>query len=210
MRGGSPIELPVSLPASLPVLVIISVVIVSVVAWASDAVMRATILSPWRVRQRGEVHRLLTAGWVHADTGHLAVNMFTLYFFAERVAATLGAIWFVILYVSAVVAAYVPTTLRRMGNPKYASLGASGAVSAVMFSAILLNPALSLNLLFLPVAIPAPLYAVAYLAYSAWRSFSAGKDRINHDAHFAGALYGVAFTFVLEPARAIHSVTHLF
>jgi len=127
------------------------------------------------------------------------------------VVRVLGAAWFGVLYVSAVVVAFVPTTLRHMGNPKYASLGASGAVAAVMFSAILLHPALKMSLAFLPLAIPAPLYALGYLAYSAWRSLTAGRrDAINHDAHFAGALYGVAFTFLLEPARATRAVQHLF
>lgn len=193
------------------VLVVASVAAVSLLAWASSAVMGATVLLPWRVRHRGEVHRLLTAGWVHADLGHLFVNMFTLWFFAGEVTRIVGAGWFAVLYVSAVVIGFVPTTLRHMNHPKYASLGASGAVSAVMFSAILLHPALKLSVLLLPIAIPAPLYAVGYLAWSAWRSFSAGsRDTVNHDAHFTGALYGVAFTFLLEPDRASRALGHLF
>ena len=197
----------------MPVALILvaSVVVVSVAAWASKDVMRLTILQPWRVRHNGEVHRLLTAGWVHADVGHLFVNMFTLWFFAEEVTRALGASMFAVLYVSGVVLAYVPTTIRHMNNPRYASLGASGAVSAVLFSAILLHPTMKLSLMFLPIAIPAPLYGLGYLAWSAYRSIAASRrDAINHDAHFAGAIYGVAFTYALEPARVTHALTHLF
>src|SRR5205823_1425962 len=135
--------------------------------WLVPPLSRAMILVPYRVAKKAEVWRLLTAGWLHADATHLVFNMISLYFFAGPAIAVLGATRFVALYVSGVVLAFVPTTLRHLRNPNYQSLGASGAVAAVMFSAILLNPRLRLYWMFLPVPIPALLFAALYLAYSA-------------------------------------------
>jgi membrane associated rhomboid family serine protease len=196
---GSPI------PLDVTTLLIASVVAVSIAAWISESLKRALILNPYLVRKRFQIHRLVTAGWVHADSTHLIFNMITLYFFAGRVVSVLGAGMFVVLYVSAVVVAHLPTTLRHMRNPKYNSLGASGAVAAVMFSAILLHPSLKLSLFFVPIAIPGLVYALGYLAYNAWTSYRA-RDGINHDAHFAGAIYGALLTYVLEPERVTRTL----
>lgn len=185
---------------TVPLLLIASVVIVSLAAWASGGLMGAFILNPYRVRKGLQVHRLLTAGWLHKDGTHLFFNMLTLYFFADEVARVLGPLGFLGLYVSAVVIAFVPTTLRHMKDSGYNSLGASGAVAAVMFSAILLHPGIKLYLLFLPIPVPGLFYALAYLAYSAWHSYTS-RDGINHDAHFSGAIYGALLTYLLEPAR---------
>jgi membrane associated rhomboid family serine protease len=198
-----------TLLSSVSLLVIASVVLVSFAAWSRPALMDALILNPYRVRHRRELHRLLTAGWLHADSMHLLFNMLTLYFFGDQVVRAIGPIRFLILYVSAVVMAHVPTTLRHMGNPKYKSLGASGAVSAVTFSAVLLYPGMKLSLLFLPIPLPGMLYAVGYLAYSAWQSHRS-RDGVNHDAHFAGAIYGALLTFAYEPERVMYTLRHAF
>lgn len=197
--------------ASLPVhiLLIASIVIVSLIGMSSDSVKRALILNPYRVRHRGHVHRLLTAGWLHGDFSHLAFNMITLYFFAGDVLRVLGPVRFLALYLSAVVLSFVPTTLRYMNKPEYSSLGASGAVAAVMFSAILLVPKLKLYLMFLPIPVPGIVFAIAYLVYSAWHS-RGPSDGVNHDAHFFGAAYGAMFTFVFEPARVERTIKSFF
>lgn len=193
---------------SITVLLIASVAIVSVAAFASRKLRTAFVLNPYVVRKRLEVHRLLTAGWVHADAGHLLFNMVTLYFFAGGVVRILGVPRFLLLYVSAVVVAFIPTTLRYMRNPAYNSLGASGAVAAVLFSAIALEPKLKVGIPFVPIAVPGIVYGIFYLAYSAYQSYRA-TDGINHDAHFSGALYGALFTFVLEPTRVQHTLSRL-
>lgn len=203
MHGAAPFEL------TVPTLLIASVVVVSVLAWVIKPLKMAMILIPLYVRERFHVHRLLTAGWVHADSTHLLFNMFTLYFFGHRVERALGDVRFLVLYVSAVVVAFVPTTLRQMKNPKYGSLGASGAVAAVMFSAILLHPGLKLSLLFLPIPIPGYAYALGYVAYSAYHSWRS-RDGINHDAHFSGAIYGSVLTYAFEPNRVLYTVQHFF
>jgi membrane associated rhomboid family serine protease len=196
---------------SLPVhiLLIASVVIVSLLGWVSESLRQALILIPFRVREKGHIHRLLTAGWVHADVSHLAFNMISLYFFTNDSMRVLGVPRFLILYFTAVIVGFVPTTIRHSKNPKYSSLGASGAVAAVMFSAVLLNPKLKLMLMFLPIPVPGIVFAIAYLAYSAWHSYTAGDD-INHDAHFSGALYGAMLTFAFEPARVERTIKSFF
>lgn len=189
--------------------VIASVVVVSVLAWSSKALLGALVLNPYIVKKRGQVYRLLTAGFVHADAGHLFFNMVTLYFFADDVLRVLGIARFLILYLSAVIVAFVPTTLRFMGRPNYNSLGASGAVAAVIFSAIALHSGLRVGIPFVPIAVPGWAYGIFYLAYSAWHSWRS-KDGINHDAHFSGAIYGLLLTFAFEPARVERTLRHIF
>jgi membrane associated rhomboid family serine protease len=173
--------------------------VVSIVGWIVKPLFSAFLLIPYRVGQ-GEVHRLLTAGWIHADLGHLFLNTLTLYLFSSRVLAVFGEIRFLLFYVSAVVVAFVPTTLRFLKTHKYSSLGASGAVAAVLFSGILLDPQQEI-MLFFALRIPGYVFALGYLAYSAWHSYSQ-SDNINHDAHFYGAAYGVLVTYLLEPRLA--------
>ena len=190
-------------------LVIGSVVLVTVGAWVSRSLRSALVLAPFRILQRSEVHRLLTAGWVHADVTHLLFNMLTLYVFADRVGGTLGTASFVALYVSAVVVAFVPSTLIHLRDPKYSSLGASGAVSAVLISAVLLHPGIRVGVPFVPVAVPGLLYALGYLVYSAVHA-ALSNDGVNHEAHFAGAVYGALFTYALAPNHVVGALKHLW
>jgi membrane associated rhomboid family serine protease len=200
---------PIALLQKLSVvhLLMASVVLVSLLGFAHERSKRALMLNPYLVT-RGQVYRLLTAGWVHGDAGHLLFNLLAFYIFADRVLAALGQIWFVVLYVSAAVVAFVPTTVRYRRKPRYNSLGASGAVAAVMLSAILLDPTIKLRFLFFPVAVPGFVFAILYLAYSAWQSRGSG-DGINHDAHFSGALYGIVMTYALLPGRVERSLRSL-
>jgi membrane associated rhomboid family serine protease len=193
----------------LTLLLIASVVLVTLLAWLYKPMHYALMLTPSKVRKNGQIYRLLTAGWLHGDISHLAVNMFSLYFFTEHVLRVLDVKRFLFLYISSVVVAFIPTTLRHMRNPDYHSLGASGAVAAVMFSAVLLNPKLKLALLFLPIPVPGLIFALAYLAYSVWQSYGS-RDNINHDAHFSGAVYGAALTYLFEPTRVERALKSLF
>lgn len=194
---------------STVLLLIASVVLVSLVCFVSDRAKREVILHPYRVRKHFEVWRLLTAGWAHVDFGHLFFNMLSLWFFADPCLKVLGTARFIILYGTAVVVAFIPTTLRFMKQPRYGSLGASGAVAAVMFSAILLQPGMTIFPAFLPIRIPALVYAIFYIAYSVWHSRSA-QDGINHDAHFSGALYGSLLTWLFEPAKVEKTLRAFF
>jgi len=173
--------------------------LVSVIAWAYRPLLSACLLVPYRVTRQGEVHRLFTSAWIHADGGHLLLNAFTLYVTAPAALAALGSSRFLLLYVTAIVASAVPTTLRFMNNAKYASLGASGAICAVMFSSLLLNMNQRMTLLGIPaLTFRAYVYALGYLAYSTWHSYR-NSGNVNHDAHLSGALYGCLFTYLVEP-----------
>jgi membrane associated rhomboid family serine protease len=197
------------LPLSIPLLLIASVVLVSVIGWIVPPVRRALLLVPYRVRYRLEVHRLFGAGWVHSGPSHLFFNMFTLYFFAGEALSVLGPEKFLALYVSAVIVGFVPTVLRHMNDPQYSSLGASGAVAAVMFSAILLHPKLKLYVFFIPYPVPGIVFALGYRGYSLWQSQRA-TDGVNHGAHFAGALYGAVLTWLFEAARVERTIKSFF
>jgi membrane associated rhomboid family serine protease len=141
--------------------------------------------------------------------GHLAINMLALYFFTEQTVHILGTARFLFLYLSAVVVAFVPTTLLHRREPSYASLGASGAIAAVMIAALLLHPRLKIQVLFMTEPVHGAMLAVAYLVYSLVRA-QVGGDGVNHGAHFTGALYGALLAEVFEPARVERSVRSLF
>ena len=158
------------------------------------------LLWPPAIQRQHQYDRFVTHGFVHADWQHLLFNMITLYFFGRMVerlfAPYIGAIGFLLFYLSAIVVAMLPTYLRHRHDPQYRSLGASGAVSAVLFVFILAAPWSMIFVFFLP--LPAILYAVLYVGYSAWADRH-GSDNINHSAHLAGAAYGVLFTVAMEP-----------
>ena len=160
---------------------------------------RLLLWSP-AIQRQHQYDRFVTHGFVHADWQHLLFNMITLYFFGRQVEQLfvpyIGAGGFVLFYLSAIVVAMLPTYLRHRHDPRYRSLGASGAVSAVLFVFILVAPWSLIFVFFLPV--PAILYALMYVGYSVWADRNA-HDNINHSAHLAGAAYGVMFTVAMEP-----------
>ena len=182
-------------------LIIIAVTcLVSFSAFNNRLVMDKLILWPPAVTGNGQYHRLVTYGLVHADFQHLLFNMITLFFFGRVIeqfySAFTGGFGFVFLYVSALLVSILPTYLKHRNDRNYRSLGASGAVSAVLFAFILLKPWAVIYLYVIPV--PAIVYALAYVAYSIY-SERQGGDNINHSAHLWGAAYGVAFTLAIEP-----------
>jgi membrane associated rhomboid family serine protease len=164
----------------------------------------AAVLRPYWLFRKGEFHRLITSGFVHADLTHLIFNMLTFYFFAFALERRIGSAAFLVLYFSGLVLSEIGTYFKHRNNAQYASLGASGAICAVLFAAIVYFPEQSLFIFPIPLPIPAPLFAVGYLAYSYWSS-KQNQGRINHDAHFGGALTGLAFVALTDP----HSFTGL-
>jgi membrane associated rhomboid family serine protease len=152
----------------------------------------------WLVRKR-QHDTLITSGFVHADLPHLLFNMFTFWFFAFGLERTIGGVAFAVLYFSSLVLSDAGTYLKHRNDPGYASLGASGAITAVLFAYIVYYPTQSLIILPIPIPIPAPLFAVLYVAYS-WYSARQARDRVNHDAHLGGALYGLLFVLLTDPA----------
>lgn len=187
---------------SFTVSIIILTSLVSVFAFNSHKLMDDLIFWPPAVHMRHQYYRFITCGLIHADFMHLAFNMFTLFFFGKALEnyymGELGLqhYYFLILYVSALVAANIPTYLKRRDDYNYRSLGASGAVCAVLFAFILIRPWDTIYLYF--IKMPAILYAVLFLAYSIYMS-KRGGDNVNHDAHLCGALFGILFTAAVSP-----------
>jgi membrane associated rhomboid family serine protease len=185
---------------SVTVLLVVVTCVVSWLALHNTRLMDRLILWPPAVQRQHQYDRLLTHGFVHADLRHLLFNMITLYFFGRLIeqffARYIGVVGFVLFYLSALLVAILPTYLRHRDDARYRSLGASGAVSAVLFAFILLQPWSLIYVFVVPV--PAIVYAVAYIGYSIWMDRS-GHDNVNHSAHLWGAAYGVLFTLLLEP-----------
>ncbi len=175
---------------------------VSFFAWKQPDLLQRLILWPPAIARGKEYWRLLSYGFIHADGQHLLFNMITLYFFGsamENYLTQLGLPWpwgFVGFYLSALLVSILPSYLRHRADPNYRSLGASGAVSAVLFSFILIQP-WSLIIVFV-VPVPAIIYAVLYVGFSIWME-KRGRDNVNHSAHLWGAGYGVLFTVLLQP-----------
>lgn len=180
-------------------------VIVSWQAWQQPRLLERLILWPPAVDRHRQYDRLLTHGFIHADWGHLLFNMITLYSFGSTMeryfADRITSVGYLLFYLSAVVVAILPTYMRHKHDAHYRSLGASGAVSAVLFAFILLSPWSSIYVFLIPVGIPAIVYAVLYVAYSIWMD-KRGGDNINHSAHLWGGLYGVMFTLLQDPGQA--------
>ena len=185
---------------SLTIMLVAATVLVSWLAFNNHRLLDRLMLWPPAIDRQHQYDRLLTHGFVHADWQHLLFNMITLYFFGRAVEGVftdlIGAVGFLLFYLSAILVAILPTYLRHRHDPRYRSLGASGAVSAVLFAYILVNPWSLIFVFFLPV--PAILYAVFYVGYSIWMDRQ-GNDNVNHSAHLWGAGYGVLFTLVMEP-----------
>ena len=187
-------------------LIIIAITcVVSIIAFNNFALMRRLILWPPAVERDRQYYRLVSYGLIHADPGHLLMNMITLYFFGRMMEVVyesyLGPAGFYLFYVGGLIVSILPTYLKNRGNPNYRSLGASGAVSAVLFAFILARPWAVIYFYFVPM--PAILFAVLYVGYTFYMERRAA-DNINHSAHLWGAAYGVVFTLVMEPRLLGH------
>ncbi|GGZ70806.1 rhomboid family intramembrane serine protease [Algibacter mikhailovii] len=146
----------------------------------------------------GEQIRLFSSGFLHADTQHLLFNMLTLYFFADVVITLLSPIQFLFVYIGSLLVGSLLSLYFHKNEYSYSAVGASGAVSGVIYSAILLQPGMNLYLFFIPIPIPAYLFGIGYLLYSIYGM----KNRIGnigHDAHFGGAIGGYLITLFLSP-----------
>jgi membrane associated rhomboid family serine protease len=182
---------------------------VSLFAFYNDNLYTRFILQPYNVSKGKYLYTLITSGFIHADWTHLLFNMMTFYFFAFQLEPAIGHWQFALLYGASLILSDLPTVVKHKNDFWYRSLGASGAISAVVFSAILFNPLGKMMLIFLPIPIPAVLFGVLYLIYCTYAS-KKGIGNINHDAHFFGALSGVLITIILIPQIVpyfLHSVT---
>ncbi|SPL72385.1 rhomboid family intramembrane serine protease [Acinetobacter stercoris] len=197
------------LPFNHTITLIIITIIVSLLAFSNQNVMNRLIFWP-PAMQRGQYDRFITYGFVHANGIHLLFNMITLFFFGSVIESFyrqyLYDLGFVLFYMGGLIFSILPDYFRNRNNPHWASLGASGAISAILFAYILFAPWQIIYVFIIPV--PAIIFAVLYVAYSIW----AGKrqnDNINHSAHLWGAAYGIIVTILIEPRMIMHFLTKL-
>jgi membrane associated rhomboid family serine protease len=199
---------------SINIIIIIVISVVSISAFNRYDIMGKLQFNAWQIVHRKEIYRIFSYGLVHGSWIHLLINMFVLYSFGRAVlfyfdqAFDGGAtIRYLILFVSAIAVSTISTINKEKDNPHYNAVGASGAVSAVVFSSILFNP-YSPIYLFGIIPIPGIVFGVLYIIYS---KHMAGKniDNIGHDAHYYGALYGLIFPIFYKPELAIHFFNEL-
>jgi len=182
--------------------IIIITCVITLTGFKNGKVVDELIFWPPAISKKHQYYRFITCGLIHADYMHLIFNMLTLYFFGTVMEAYyqgqlgLQKWYYLALYIGALIVSNIPTYLKHRNDYNYRSLGASGAVSAVLFAFILLRPWQKILVLVFPV--PAIIYGGLFLFYSAYMSRKGG-DNVNHDAHFYGALFGVLFTIIVRP-----------
>lgn len=184
---------------SAALVIFVATIAISLIGlYGSPKLVERSLFRPYWLTRRKEYSTVVMSGFVHADLMHLIFNMMTFYFFAFRLESYIGTLRFIVLYFLGLFISHAGTYYKQRNNPEYASLGASGAISAVLFAAIVYFPEMKLMILPIPVPIPAPLFAVGYLAYTYYAS-KHPRGRINHDAHLGGAITGLLFVALTEP-----------
>lgn len=195
-----------SSPATLTLLVM--TVVVSLGAFTSKPIFDRWALHPFGIAQNGTWYQTVTSGFLHGDLGHLAFNMITLFFFGPFVEHFLGTLGFLIVYFGAMIVGSLVAFYRRRTQPRYRAIGASGAISGILFSFVLMQPLQPIYIFLLPIGIPAALFAVGYVLVSAF-GMKRGGGRIGHEAHLGGAVAGLVLTVALDPGILPHFLQQL-
>jgi membrane associated rhomboid family serine protease len=178
--------------------------ITSLMAFSNENLYGKLILNPYDVSRGKRIYTVITSGLIHKDWNHLFFNMLSYYFFAFQLEALLGHWQFALLYILSLILSDLPSIQKHKEDLWYNSLGASGAISAVIFSYIMFDPKASMGILFIPIPIPAYIFGILYLVYCHFASKHA-RDNVNHDAHLFGALSGIIITIALN-----HNVVNEF
>ncbi|MFY0594035.1 rhomboid family intramembrane serine protease [Roseivirga sp.] len=184
-------------------------------AWQRPEIHQKMMLNTYATFHERQLERLITSGFVHNNGIHLFMNLFTLYFFGGAIEeifntyfGSTGSFLYVLLFLSAVAIANLPTLYKQKDNPNYNSLGASGGVSALVLAFILFDPLQELCLYGL-LCLPGYILGALFIAYSIIMG-KRGGDNINHDAHLFGALYGVVFVLILKPSTLEAFINTMF
>lgn len=201
---------------SITLIIVIITTIISINAFSNGRLMEDLIFYPPAITRRGQWYRFFSCGLIHADWGHLIFNMLSLYLFGENVEEAFtvlfgqkGKLFYLLLYVLALLFSLLPTFAKHKDSYHYRSLGASGAVSAVVFTGILFNPIGGIGLFFIPIFVAGFIFGFIYLAITAWLD-KRGADNINHSAHLYGALFGIGFTIIFCNAFSNYPVLQAF
>jgi membrane associated rhomboid family serine protease len=191
---------------SITTLIVIITVIVSLIAENNYSLKDRLLFSPYHITKYNQYYRFITSGFIHGGYLHLAFNMISLFFFGNNVVeptfqrifpGSTGSLFYLILYFGGMIVADIPSFIKNRNSYSYRALGASGAVSAIVFSGIMFYPNIEISLFFI-VPIPGFVFAALYLFYSYYQS-RYGNDNIGHDAHLFGALFGIVFTIAIYP-----------
>jgi membrane associated rhomboid family serine protease len=187
-------------------IIIFITVIISVISLNNGEIFSKLKFNAYDVKHSNHWYRFFTYGFVHAGYLHLFINMLVLYSFGRIVEANFkfhfpekALLYYILLYIGGLLLSIIPSFGKHKNDVFYNAVGASGAVSAIVFSSILLYPAGKIFFFMIPIGIPSPIFGILYLVYEATMARRA-KDNIGHDAHFWGAVFGLIFTIALKPA----------
>ncbi len=191
---------------------------ISIIAFNNGQLFEKLLLSPYKVMQKKEYYRILSHGFLHADWVHLLVNMFVLWSFGMGLQGWFNQLLhngyiasptqhFLTIYIGGIIISSLSSIVKNRNNYYYSSVGASGAVSAIVFATIFFEPWQSLYL-FAIIPIPGIIFGAAYLLYSNYMS-KKGGDNINHDAHFYGAVFGFIYPILIDPSLVLHFINQL-
>ncbi len=177
-------------------------VLSSYASFQQESLLNKLLFYPAQMKETNEWWRFITHGFVHGDYQHLIFNMLTLFFFGPFVESAFNQLFenpfvFPIYYLSALIFSSIPSYFKQKDNHYYRSLGASGAISAVLFTTIIFDPWQTIYLKFI-IPVPAILFAIGYIAYSSYMD-KKGQDNIGHNAHLWGAVFGVVCPMILKP-----------
>ena len=198
-------------------LILISVTaVVSILCFMGTLDINALKFNAFQIWHRKQWYRMLSYGLVHGSWGHLFFNMLTLFFFGRVVEQyfqaafgdTAGIILYVVLYVSAIAVSTLGDLVKYREDYTYNAVGASGAVSAVLFASILFEPKMGIYIYLIPIPVPGYIFAPLYLLYC-WYMARRNMDNIGHTAHFWGALYGLVFPLLCRPDIFWHFIAQL-
>lgn len=209
---------------TITLIILLLTCVISFTAFSNEKVINDLIFYPTAITNHNQWYRFITCGFIHADFMHLAFNMYTFYLFGGMVEEAftmiygeMGKALYIIMYLTSLVVCLLPTYFAHRNNYYYRSLGASGAVSAVIFIGIFLNPTMGMGIFPIPFHIPAFIFGPLYLGISAYLA-KKGHGNINHSAHIWGAVYGIVFLAVTSQfltefrpvGRFVEEVTNYF
>ena len=196
------------MPLTPALVIFVATIAFSLLGLMSRKILEACLFRPYWLTRKRLYATVITSGLVHADVMHLVFNLTTFYFFAFPLERYIGGTRFALLYLLGLLISHAGTWYKHRDNPDYSSVGASGAIAAVLFAAIVFFPEQSLFILPIPVPIPAPLFGVCYLAYTGYAARHP-HGRINHDAHLGGAITGLAYVALTKPSAYAELVNGL-